>query len=496
MKTNGGYEMQNRKGLKILFVSAEVSPFAKTGGLADVAGSLPQTLAAMGNDVRVVMPRYKMIKTGVNYVADFPVQMEYRKETCVVRESELCFKNGQENGRVPVYFLDNYHYYDRDGIYCYFDDAERFIFLCKAVLEMLPAINFQPDIIHCNDWHTGPICMLLKEKYNKLPFYSKMATVFTIHTLEYQGNFPREVARFFNMGEDILIPDKAEFYGMFGFMKTGLVYSDIINTVSEKYAREIKTPQYGEKLEGLLQQRADRLSGIVNGISYEEFDPSSDPRIYRNYDASTPELKKENKYALQREMGLPVGDMPVIGLVSRLTGQKGLNLVMEEMDEILKDDVQFVLLGAGDEYYETAFKNLKLKYPDKVGVFVGFNAPLAQRIYAGSDMFLMPSRFEPCGLGQIISLRYGTIPIVRATGGLAETVIDVDANPRDGNGFTFEEFSSEQMRETVERALKVYNEKPEEWKQLVVKALKSDFSWNRPAEKYLKLYEMAMEKRV
>lgn len=486
--------MNNKHRLKILFASAEVSPFAKTGGLADVAGSLPKTLAAMGNDVRVVMPRYRMIKSYMNYLTDFSVQMGERKETCIIRQTEVPVENSEVQGSLPVYFVDNHHYYDRDGIYCHFDDADRFAFFCKAVLEMLPKINFQPDIIHCNDWHTGPICMLLKEKYNDEAFYNRIATVFTIHNLEYQGHFSREVLKLFSLGEDVFTPEKVEFYGMFNFMKAGLVYADIINTVSEMYAREIQTGQYGERLEGLLRSRSQDLFGIVNGISYDEFDPLNDPRIYKNYGADSIEDKRYNKVALQKEMGLPVREVPVMGLISRLSGQKGLNLILEKMDRIMENDIQFILLGTGDEYYERAFKELEIRYPEKTKAFIGFNATLAQRIYAGCDMFLMPSRFEPCGLGQIISFRYGTIPIVRSTGGLAETVFDYEDEPSRGNGFCFRDFSSDAMLKAIERALKLYREKPEEWRGLVLKALKLDFSWKGPAQKYMELYYRAIGK--
>lgn len=487
--------MNEKSGLKVLFVSAEVSPFAKTGGLADVAGSLPKALVSMGNDVRVIMPRYKCIKSGMNYLTDFPVQIAGRKETCIVRETEVSFKGSDKTNNMPVYFVDNYNYYDRDGIYCYFDDAERFAFFCKAVLEMLPKISFKPDIIHCNDWHTGPICMLLKEVYKRKSFYNDISTVYTIHNLEYQGNFPKEVIRLFGVGDEVFIPEKVEFYGMFSFMKAGLVYSDVINTVSKMYAEEIQTPQYGEKLDGLLKKRSKDLYGIVNGISYEEFNPSSDTRIFKNYDVDNIDLKKENKKALQQEMGLPVRDVPLISVISRLSWQKGLDLIIEEIDAIMENDVQFVLLGTGDEHYENAFRDIKNKYPDKVGIYIGFNAPLAQRIYAGSDMFLMPSRFEPCGLGQIISLRYGTIPIVRATGGLAETIIDYDLDNKEGNGFSFKEFSSKDMLNAINRALRLYKEESDTWRMLVKRALSLDFSWNRSAGKYMDLYNLAMNKR-
>lgn len=487
--------MRDNEKLKILFVSAEVTPFAKTGGLADVAGSLPQALTAMGNDVRVAMPKYKKIESKMKYVADFPVKIDNKRETCIVRSTELECNINEEKRKIPVYFIDSHHYFDRDGIYCFFDDADRFAFFCRAVLEMLPKINFQPDIIHCNDWHTGPICMLLNEEYKKNSFYSKISTVYTVHNLEYQGNFPKEVFKLFELKDEVFSPEKVEFYGMFSFMKAGLVYSDIINTVSETYAREIQTVQYGEKLEGLLKTRTGDLFGIVNGISYQDFDPNSDSRIYKNFNLESLEGKKENKNALQKEMGLPVKNVPVMGLVSRLTGQKGLNLIVEVIDEILSNDIQFVLLGEGDPYYENAFKQIRTKYPDKMGVFIGFNATLAQKIYAGSDMFLMPSRFEPCGLGQIISLRYGTIPIVRTTGGLADTIIDYNNSIEQGNGFSFSEFSSTKMLDAIKRALNLYNLKQSAWNKLVKRALELDFSWEKPAKKYMEVYSLAVEKQ-
>ncbi|MCX7747095.1 MAG: glycogen synthase [Clostridia bacterium] len=485
--------MAEKKQLKILFASVEVVPYAKTGGLADVAGSLPQTLAAMGNDVRIVMPRYKIIESDMEYVTDFPVELGPRRETCIVRETSLEVPQDKSK-KIPVYFIDNYYYYDRDGIYCYFDDADRFALFCRAVLDMLPKIDFKPDVIHCNDWHTGPICMLLNEKYKKYPYYSNISTVFTVHNLEYQGNFSGDVFKVFNLPPNVFTPEKVEFYGMFSFMKAGLVYGDIINTVSETYAGEILTSKYGEKMEGVLKDRVKDLFGITNGISYDKFNPSEDPRIFKNYGADNYLDKKENKTALQKDVGMPVKDVPMFGLISRLTDQKGLNLILDIADQMLKEDIQFVLLGEGDPYYQDAFRNLSRKYPDKVKTFIEFNAALAQRIYAASDIFLMPSRFEPCGLGQIISIRYGTIPIVRATGGLADTIIDYDKDNKNGNGFSFNEFSSKELLKTFERALKLYKKKPQEWSELVKKVLGLDFSWNQPAEKYMMLYGLAMKK--
>lgn len=486
----------SEKKLKILFVSAEMSPFAKTGGLADVAGSLPKALAALGHDVRAVMPRYRQVKGDFEYVADFPVQLDNWSETCIIRKTEVPYKAGTRNRKLTVYFADSYRYFDRDGIYGHFDDADRFAFFCRAVLDMLPRIGFKPDIIHCNDWHTGPVCMLLKEQYASEEFYSSISTIFTIHNLEYQGNFSSYAVRLLNIGYDVFTPEKAEFYGMFSFMKTGLVYSDIINTVSEVYAREIQTSQYGERLDGLLEKRSQDLFGILNGINYDEFDPQTDKSIARNFGPANFKDKKENKYALQAEMGLPVGDVPMIGLISRLSGQKGLNLLIDRIGEFLSQDIQFVLLGTGDDYYQDQFRRIANDYPGKIAVYIGFNGSLAQRIYAGSDMFLMPSRFEPCGLGQIISLRYGTIPVVRATGGLAETVTDYDSDKERGNGFSFINFSSDEMLGAVCRALKVYREKPEEWDKLIVRALQTDYSWNRSAKKYEELYMHAIGKKA
>lgn len=485
----------NKKKLNILFVSAEMTPFAKTGGLADVAGSLPKALAELGHDVRVVMPKYRLIKGDFEYVADFPVQLDQTVDTCIIRKTELPYKlNGRKKG-LKVYFTDSYKLFDRDGIYGHMDDAERFVFFCKAVLGMLPKIGFKPDVIHCNDWHTGPICLLLKEQYRNDKRYTGISTLYTIHNLEYQGHFSSHIVNLLNCSYDVFDSEKAEFYGMFNFMKTGLVYSDAISTVSKVYSEEIKTPQYGERLEGLLQKRSSDLYGILNGLDYNEFDPETDKLIEKNYNADNTGDKKFNKTALQREMGLPCRDVPVFGLVSRLSGQKGLNLIIDRIDEMLSKDIQFILLGTGDDYYHDQFRMIAQRYPDKISAHLGFHSQLSQKIYAGSDMFLMPSRFEPCGLGQLISLRYGTIPVVRATGGLAETIIDYNGDNEKGNGFTFSNFSADEMMDAINRAIKVYTECPEEWNKLVVRAMKQDFSWNASAQKYEELYMHIIDKR-
>ncbi|MDQ2085023.1 glycogen synthase GlgA [Herbivorax sp. ANBcel31] len=478
--------MSREKKKKILFVSVEVSPFAKAGGLADVAGSLPKSLVSKGYDIRIIMPRYKKIESNMEYIKDFPVEIGSRQETCIIKKGNINFKS---NKKIPVYFVDNYHYFNRENIYSYSDDAERFAFFGKAVLEMLPKIDFKPDIIHCNDWHVGPVCMLLKEGYKALPFYKDMKTLFTIHNLEYKGNFSKKVLDLFGMTEELFVPEKTEFYGMFSFMKTGLVYADIINTVSKRYAKEIQTPEYGEKLEGVLKSRSKDLFGIVNGIDYEVFNAETDKRIYKNYNVNTLNYKKDNKYALQKEMELPKKDVPVIGLVSRLTSQKGLNLIIDKIDEMMENDLQFVLVGSGEDHYEKTFIKLQEKYSDKMAVYIGFDASLSQRIYAASDFFLMPSRFEPCGLGQMISLRYGTIPIARETGGLAETIVDVETNKEEGNGFLFKRFCAEDMIKKINRGIQFYKNNKERWNKLMENAMTTDFSWDKSAKEYMVLYQ-------
>ncbi|NLG79507.1 MAG: glycogen synthase GlgA [Firmicutes bacterium] len=477
---------------RILVASPEVAPFAKTGGLADVAGSLPKALAVMGNDVRVVMPRYRGI-TDVRTVGDFPVWVGWRKVTAILREGVIRARlNGAEK-LVPVYFIDNYHYFDRDNMYMYFDEAERFAFFSRAILEMIRHLGWAPHIIHCNDWQTGPVPLLLREQYSRDPFYQGTASVFTIHNLQYQGNYPRETLHLLGLGDEYFTPERIEFYGDVSFMKAGILYADVINTVSKTYAKEIQTPEYGQRMDGVLRARSKDLHGILNGLNYHEFNPETDARIYRNYGLGNIEDKKENKYALQRDMNLPSSTAPLLGVVSRLVDQKGLDLIADAMDEMMGMDLQFVLLGTGDPYYENLFRSLRQRYPDKIAVEIGFNVVLAQRIYAGCDMFLMPSRFEPGGLGQLIAMRYGTIPIVRSTGGLADTVTNYEPERQVGNGFTFAEYSSDALLDTIRRAMDVYRDK-RRWTALVENVMRHDFSWNRSAAEYMGLYGIARNK--
>jgi len=486
-------ERELEERYKVLLVSPEVAPFAKVGGLADVCGSLPKALTMLGNDVRVVMPRYRGIED-VRTITDFPVDVGGRRETAILREGVIRAQLHGREGFVPVYFIDNYHYFDREGIYGFWDEAERYAFFCRAVLEMLPKINWWPDIIHCNDWATGPIPLLLKDQYGVQPLYGRIATVFTIHNLQYQGNFPREVLGLLGLGDGYYHPDGLEFYGQVSYMKAGLLYADMISTVSRTYAKEIQRVDFGHGMDGVLRRRALDLMGIVNGINYHEFNPQTDPRLVRNYGPGDLAGKRENKYALQRELGLPSSDGPLIGMVTRLVDQKGLDLVAASIDELLRQDVQFVLLGSGDSHYEDLFREIQRTHPNQAAAVIGFNIGLAQRIYAACDMFLMPSRFEPCGLGQLIGLRYGAIPIVRATGGLADTISDYDDKREAGNGFSFEDYSAAALKEAVGRAIDLYHE-PERWARLVANAMAEDHSWNRSAAEYVGLYQMAINKK-
>ena len=488
--------MEQKKKLKVLFVSSEVSPFAKTGGLADVAGSLPQALVAMGHDVRIAMPKYKFISCPMETRFDFPILIGDRKETAIIREYHIDTGIGDKRKEVPVYFVDNYQYFDRDNLYCFYDEAERFAFFCRAVIEMLPGLDFKPDVIHCNDWQTGPISVLIKKQYEVIPFYRDIATVLTIHNLHYQGNYPKDCLPLLGLPDEYFHPERLEFFGEVSFLKAGLIYADIINAVSKTYAEEIQTPEYGERMDGLMRMRSHDLYGIVNGIDYVEFNPLTDSGIAANYDSRSLQNKAVNKRALQETMKLPGADVPLFGLISRLVDQKGLDLLEEIFGDFMKSGSQLVLLGSGDKRYESFYRDMAKQYPDQVAVYIGFNAPLAQQIYAGSDMFLMPSRFEPCGLGQLISLRYGTIPIVRATGGLADTVIDYNLKTNKGNGFVFKEYSADKFLVAVERAIQLYNEKKDLWSDLVRSAVESDYSWTKSAKEYVKLYNIAITKKT
>lgn len=483
--------MTQQQPLRILYLSAEAVPFAKTGGLADVAGSLPKAIHALGHDIRVAMPRYGRIdptKFGLKQVLPaFPVPMDKQMEEAAVLQGSIA-------SEVPVYFIENAKYYDRDGIYMYPDDAERFIFFCRSALEMLKHLDWRPHIIHCNDWHTAIIPNWLKTVYEDDPFFAQTATVYTIHNLAYQGIFGYRVLEIAGIAEYGFMyhPEMADLAEVVDFMARGIFFADVINTVSEKYAQEILTPEFGEKLDPLLRDRRDRLFGILNGIDYEVMNPATDKYIVQNYDIEHLEKRVQNKLALQQQANLKQdAATPLIGIISRLTDQKGFDILGDVLDHVLDLDLQLIVLGTGDPHYHEMFSRIAQAYPGKAAIFLTFNAELAQKIYAGSDMFLMPSRFEPCGLGQMIAMRYGSVPIVRATGGLADTVKDFDPHTGEGNGFSFTCYDRWALFATIVRALENYKYR-DTWHKLQVRGITADFSWNASARKYVDLYYRAM----
>ncbi|MDU3722873.1 MAG: glycogen synthase GlgA [Clostridium celatum] len=475
--------------MKVLFAASEAHPFIKTGGLGDVMGALPQSLKKMGLDIRVVIPKYKNIKDelkqNLQFVKWFTVPVGWRNQYCGVFQYE--YKG------VIYYFIDNEYYFNRDGLYGYYDDGERFAFYNRAVVEFIKEIDWQPDLINCNDWQTGMIPVLLNLEYKKDVFYKEIKTVFSIHNLLFKGCFASNILpELFGYDYMPLTNGSVELNGCVSFLKGGLNYCDEITTVSKSYAEEIKTKQYGEGLEGLLYQRRDQLLGIVNGIDYVEFNPKKDKFIFKNFDSKNLKGKLENKLQLQQELGLPQKEnTPVIGLISRLTHQKGCDLIVNIIDRLLQKDVQIVILGTGDYWYEETFKNLQYRYPDKVSANIKFDDCLAHKIYAGSDIFLMPSLFEPCGLGQLIALKYGAIPVVRETGGLKDTIIPYNEYTKVGNGFGFKNFNSNELMNILEYAIEVYNDK-DSWKNIIDQAMNSDNSWEKSANEYKKLYEVVV----
>ena len=472
--------------MRVLFAASEAHPFIKTGGLGDVMGALPKSLAKLGVDVRVVIPKYKNIKDELKqklqFVKWFTVSVGWRNQYCGIFQYQ--YKG------VIYYFIDNEYYFNRDGLYGYFDDGERFAFFNRAVLEFIKQIDWQPDLINCNDWQTGMVPVLLNLEYKKDEFYSKIKTVFSIHNLLFKGSFsPKVLPELFGYDYMPLVNGSVELDGSVSFLKGGLNYCDQITTVSNTYAEEIKTPQYGEGLDGFLRSKSYYLMGIVNGIDYEEFNPQDDKLIFKNFNINSIDNKVQNKLSLQRELGLPQKkDTPMIGLISRLTHQKGCDLIVNMIDRLLQRDIQLVILGTGDYWYEETFKNLQYRYPDKVSANIKFDNTLAHKIYAATDMFLMPSLFEPCGLGQLIALRYGSIPIVRETGGLKDTISPYNQYNGVGNGFGFKNFNSNELMQIIEYALTIYNDK-NAWNNIIRQAMNSDNSWEKSAMQYKWLYE-------
>lgn len=472
--------------MRVLFVASEAGPFVKTGGLGDVAGALPKALAQKNADVRVVIPKYKelnwQVRDKLRFVKWFNVRVGWREQFCGVWEAYI-------NG-VAYYVLDNERYFNRDEAYGHYDDAERFAFFDRAVLDMLRQIDWQPDLIHCNDWQTGMIPVLLKFQYKRNDmFYWNMKTIYSIHNIAFQGVFdPNILPELFGFDMELYTNTCLKFDAGVSFMKGGLYYSDIVTTVSNTYAYEIQTPEYGQRLDGVLRDRAYALRGITNGIDYDEFNPKTDKNIYKNYDVNSLKNKIMNKTELQKELGLTVDEkIPMIAMVTRLTPQKGIDLLVNISDRLLQQNIQLVVLGTGDKPYEDHFKWLNYRYGNKVSANIKFDNSLANKIYAASDMFLMPSLFEPCGLGQLIALRYGSIPIVRETGGLKDTVTAYNEYTGEGNGFGFQNYNADELYNIIQYALNIYENK-KKWNSLVKNAMKSDNSWDRSAQVYLNLY--------
>lgn len=473
---------------KVLIAASESVPFVKTGGLADVIGALPPKLKTHGVDVRVILPLYGEIaqewKDQMRHLADFEVELGWRKQYCGIKTLEYA--------GLTWYFVDNRYYFDRPYIYGLGgDEYERYGFFCRATLNALPIIGFQPDILHCHDWQSGMIPALHKIQYAHMPFYEGMQSMITVHNLQYQGIFGiKEVQDCLGLGDSLFTPDKLECYGMANFLKAALVYADAITTVSPSYAEEITTAYYGERLDGLLRARHDRLTGILNGIDVSEYNPANDPQITQPYTVDAPEGKMACKTALQREMGLiEAPDVPLIGMVTRLSGQKGLDLIDYVIQQIMAEDVQLVVLGKGDARYTDLFSWAESEWPGRLAARFEMNHGLAHRIYAGADMFLMPSLFEPCGLSQMISLRYGTLPIVRETGGLRDTVLSYNEFTGEGNGFTFLNYNAHDMLNTIRRAVTCYRQNPDIWRGMMLRGMAEDYSWDHSAGEYIRLYE-------
>jgi len=463
--------------MKVVFCSSEVVPFAKTGGLADVAGALPQAIKQLGHEVIIIMPGYSCIKQ-----AKIPIKKINRY-----------FSYAKYKG-VTFYFTENKNYFNRDGLYGdkkgdYKDNLLRFSYYCKRTIELLKEINFQPDIIHCNDWQTALIPVYLKTKYRNESIFERTKSILTIHNLAYQGLFDQEQFSGLDLDNSLFSFDGFEFYGKTNLLKAGILFSDCVATVSDGYAREILAKEFGCGLEGVLKKRKNELYGIINGLDYSLWDPKKDRLIFRPYDRNNLSAKIYNKKELQKLCGLPIKeDACLLGFVGRLAEQKGINLLAEIMPDIKDSNVQIVVLGTGEEKYHKLLDGVAKKYPKFLSLYLKFDNVLAHRIYAGADMFLMPSRYEPCGLGQMISFKYGTIPIACNTGGLRDTVVDFNSNHSKGNGFVFDKFSKQEFLSTINRARSVFSNK-KNWNNLIKHVMSLSFSWQDSAKSYIKLYK-------
>ena len=485
--------------MRILYTASEVVPFAKTGGLADVAGALPSALARLGHEVKVVMPKYAVIEEGrwkLKGLFDLRVRLAGQDDSLFTLWAGLL-----PGSEVEVLFLGNDQLFGRPGLYQekgrdYPDNLRRFSAFSRAVLEIPKRLDWVPDVLHGNDWQTALTFAYLKAHFPGDASYEKIGTVFTIHNLGYPGLFPSVEFSKLGLPPEYFTPDTLEFYGKVSLLKAGLVFSGMLNTVSPTYSREIQTPEFGHGLEGILQARQQDLLGIVNGVNYREWDPAHDPHLLHSYDRRHLQGKRLCKEALQKECKLPVVDAPLIGMITRLTPQKGVDLVLEVLEELMRLDLQIVILGAGDPDIQRKLTQAMHRYPEKLSVHINFDEPLAHRIEAGSDLFLMPSRYEPCGLNQLYSLRYGTMPVVRKTGGLADTVTDATPSNLDSEkatGFVFGGVSSHFLLTTLRLALELYKDRPL-WERMMQTAMAADFSWDHSAREYVELYKLAIAK--
>jgi len=493
------------KKLKILYCSPEVTPFSKTGGLADVSGSLPMALYEMGCDVRVITPKYSGIGNSHGKLkkisTSFCFRIGKRNEETGLNEGKLPDSN------VHIYFVSNEKYFYRKGLYQedgkdYEDNLERFSFFSMAVLQLLKGINWQPDIIHCNDWQTSliPVYLntLIKKDKSLADFYKNSRTIFTIHNLGYQGLFDKEKFPVTGLGLEVFDIKGLEYYGKINLLKGGIIFSDIITTVSPAYSREIQIKELGQGLDGVLRDKKDALYGILNGVGYTEWDPSKDKHLAARYSIKSLSKKKDCKKDLQKLCNLKTEDLPLIGMVSRLDNQKGLDILIEIMDELMQLDIQLVILGTGKPEYADKLKRFATKYSAKMSMNLFFDDALAHKIEAGADIFLIPSKYEPCGLSQLYSFRYGTVPVAHKTGGLADTITDyIPSNVENdtATGFLFTQFNGESLLKAILLALNVYKDK-KEWKRLMITGMKSDFSWKRSANEYVKLYNKIVERRA
>ena len=475
--------------MKVFYVTSECWPFVKTGGLGDVSYALPKALKKEGVDVRVILPKYSTIPTylkdQLKEVAVFNVQVGWRNQYCGIESMEL--------DGITFYFIDNEFYFkrsDQPSIYGHGDDPERFAFFTNAVLAAIEKLNFYPDVMNLNDWHTGMIPLMLKENYGHLRKYKNIKTVYTIHNLQYQGIFNKEIlGNIFDLSYDHFNNGDIEFYGNVNFMKAGIVFADEVTTVSKTYAKEIQTEFYGEGLDGLLKANAYKLEGILNGIDYDLNNPATDNAIFVNFDVNCIEKKLENKKKLQEILGLEVNpDIPLVGIVSRLTSQKGLDLINYMMPEIMSENLQMVVLGTGEHQYQSMFNYYNSNFSDKLSARITFDTAFAQQIYAACDIFLMPSLYEPCGIGQMLAMRYGSIPIVRETGGLKDTVMPYNKFTGEGNGFSFANYNAHEMFFTLQKAIKLYQDK-NIWNNLIINAMNTDNSWKKSAQDYIRIFK-------